>query len=220
MFMAANQHSPFIAFVLGQNVVHMVLFWAQSSIFAAIDLLQPACLMAYKVQDANMPLDRARFWNAVRRVLFNQVVVNTLLAMAVFPLFRWRGTSFDLPLPTFHRMLGELVVFVLAEEVGFYYSHRWEDGDGARWRAEARVLTWRVRARVAGCSTCRGCTSASTRSTTSGRRPSVRVRIAVPPHATLPPQAAMPTCPHAATPRARQASPASTRTLWSTCCPT
>ena len=38
----------------------------------------------------------------------------------------WRGADFGPSLPTFHWVLFELVVCILMEEIGFYYTHRYD----------------------------------------------------------------------------------------------
>lgn len=41
-----------------------------------------------------------------------------------YTIMTYRGFASMRDLPTFHWVLLELVVFILMEEIGFYYSHR------------------------------------------------------------------------------------------------
>jgi len=41
-----------------------------------------------------------------------------------YPIQRWRGIAWASDLPTFQRVLLELVGCVIVEEFGFYYAHR------------------------------------------------------------------------------------------------
>lgn len=74
--------------VFGLNCWGMAVFWLWSLLFAAGDLLRPAWLMQFKVQeDPLRDLTLKRFWKAVRVVLFNQVVIGPALSMVSD---RWR----------------------------------------------------------------------------------------------------------------------------------
>lgn len=58
------------------------------------------------------------------QVLFNQLVVGIPFTVVAFHVLQMRGYNYSRELPTFHWVLLELVVFTIAEEVFFYYSHR------------------------------------------------------------------------------------------------
>lgn len=57
-------------------------------------------------------------------MLFNQTIVGLPFAYLSYRLMKLRGISDIKELPTFHSVLFELAVFLLVEEIGFYYSHR------------------------------------------------------------------------------------------------
>jgi len=57
-------------------------------------------------------------------VHFNQLVVTWFAMVLSYHLMEWRGYNKSPSLPTFHWVLFEFVVFILMEEIGFYYSHR------------------------------------------------------------------------------------------------
>ncbi|XP_076449132.1 fatty acid hydroxylase domain-containing protein 2-like [Babylonia areolata] len=62
---------------------------------------------------------------AVLLVLFNQTVVGFPVTWCLYQVMLWRGCEV-LPqgLPSFWRLLGEIGVFAVFEEIGFYYLHR------------------------------------------------------------------------------------------------
>jgi sterol desaturase/sphingolipid hydroxylase (fatty acid hydroxylase superfamily) len=47
------------------------------------------------------------------------------VALAAFHAMKWRGMPSVRELPSFQRVLIELPLFILIEEFGFYYSHRY-----------------------------------------------------------------------------------------------
>lgn len=58
-------------------------------------------------------------------VVFNQAVVGLPVAYVSYLMMKWRGSPPLRELPTFHWVLAEMVVHILMEEIGFYYSHRY-----------------------------------------------------------------------------------------------
>lgn len=68
------------------------------------------------------------------QVLFNHFVVGTIFSHMGYLAFQWRGQAPIETLPTFSWFLVELSVYLLAEEIGFYYFHRYvfpENLDGS-----------------------------------------------------------------------------------------
>jgi len=111
---------------VGTFVVSLTVYWVIGIIYTLIDITgQPAALLKYKMQPGkNEPLERWRLTKVVLIVLFNQFVIGIPATVFCYHLMKWRGSSFGLQLPTFQWVLLELVVFILVEEVGFYYAHR------------------------------------------------------------------------------------------------
>lgn len=58
-------------------------------------------------------------------VVFNQLVVGLPVAYLSYHLMMWRGSQPLRELPTFHWVLAELALFIIIEEISFYYSHRY-----------------------------------------------------------------------------------------------
>ncbi|XP_071951503.1 fatty acid hydroxylase domain-containing protein 2-like [Antedon mediterranea] len=110
----------------GTNVVACVIFWYLNAFFLFVDITgRPSFLRSYKIQaDKNVPVKKPQLIKALKVVLFNQLVVSTLFTLACMPLMEWRCNSVVRELPTFSWVLVELAVFLIVEEIGFYYSHR------------------------------------------------------------------------------------------------
>lgn len=102
------------------------MYWAFGSLYIFLDLTnRPKFLRKYKVQpETNEPVDRKRLAEVIRSVLFNQFVVGVPLTLLSYRAMSARGFAPIRELPTFHWVLLELAVFIVTEEVGFYYSHR------------------------------------------------------------------------------------------------
>lgn len=94
--------------------------------FSFLDLTgHPSALLKYKIQsDKNVPVDYGKLKKTVIQVVFNQFVVGIPLMYLTFLIMQWRGCDFGKELPTFHWVLLEMVVFILFNELFFYYAHR------------------------------------------------------------------------------------------------
>lgn len=57
-------------------------------------------------------------------ILFNQFIVSVPMVLFLYPITKVWGDPYRRELPTFHWFLLELTIFILIEEVLFYYSHR------------------------------------------------------------------------------------------------
>lgn len=120
-------HDHFFLGVIGTTLYGMLVFWLSNLFLLILDVTgKPYILLRYKVQpDKNVPVPREQLLRAIKLVVFNQTVVGIPVASAVYYLMKWRGCSMGPEdLPTFQWALFELIVFVLVEELGFYYSHR------------------------------------------------------------------------------------------------
>lgn len=111
----------------GTSIVTITWYWFFGGFYVFLDVTnQPAFLRKYKTQPGtNEPVDKKRLFQVIRQVLINQFVIQIPLLMIAYPLLEWRGCFNDIKtLPTFHKMVFDLILFILVEEVGFYYSHR------------------------------------------------------------------------------------------------
>ena len=69
-------------------------------------------------------VDRKRLMKTLMVVVCNELLFIPFL-WAMYYVMKWRGCTFKDELPTFQWFLIEFVVYLLIEEVGFYYSHRY-----------------------------------------------------------------------------------------------
>lgn len=117
--------NDFLLNVVGSLVVPNFVFWSFGGILSYMAVTgRPAFLMKYRIQDEK-PIEWSKLTKAIKVCLFNQFVVGFLLTIVGHPIVKWRGCSFTAEeLPTFQWVLLEISVFILVEEIGFYYSHR------------------------------------------------------------------------------------------------
>ena len=117
------QYPEWQVFLVGSFLVTTLAFWGTSLLFLMLDLTgQPSFLLRYKTQaEQNSPLEWADLVKGLKRVGFNSWVLNPLLGLVLFPLTRG---PLDRPLPALGELVFHLVMFLLVEEVCFYYSHR------------------------------------------------------------------------------------------------
>ncbi|XP_046457152.1 fatty acid hydroxylase domain-containing protein 2-like [Daphnia pulex] len=115
----------FSLFVYGTTILTMGLYWGVGSIYVMMDYFNlPKWIRKYKVQlGTNEPVDRKRLITAVGHVLFNQIFVGIPFAAFGYWMMKKPLAPFR-ELPNFSRVLLELAVFIVVEEIVFYYSHR------------------------------------------------------------------------------------------------
>ncbi|CAK9016578.1 Fatty acid hydroxylase domain-containing protein 2 [Durusdinium trenchii] len=112
----------------GLFVWQCVVYLGVGGLYLAIDLVQPAFLLKYKVQqDKMVPLPKAKLMSAIKRCGFNLLVLN--------PIFTWVLGAVILPLRgnpvspsqvdlSPQRLVWDISLILLFEEIGFYYTHR------------------------------------------------------------------------------------------------
>ncbi|XP_029439989.1 fatty acid hydroxylase domain-containing protein 2 [Rhinatrema bivittatum] len=118
--------SEWALFSLGALLIPTLAFWFFNAILMVIDITEkPSFITRYRIQlGKNSPVDSAKLRQVVRTVLFNQIFISCPMIAVMYPIMQWRGNPCGPELPTFHWVLMELSVFVLIEEILFYYSHR------------------------------------------------------------------------------------------------
>ncbi|XP_069510066.1 fatty acid hydroxylase domain-containing protein 2 [Ambystoma mexicanum] len=118
--------SEWALFSLGTLVIPSLAFWFFNALLMIIDTTgKPTAITRYRIQlGKNSPVDSARLRQAALTVLCNQIFISLPMVMVMYPFMQWRGNPCGPELPTFHWVLLELSVFILIEELMFYYSHR------------------------------------------------------------------------------------------------
>jgi len=110
-------------------------FFGLGSLYAWFDFSNISWIKKYKIQPGtNDSPDRQKFIGLVKQVIFNQTVVLLPYLFVIHRINIWRqqkagplfnNSNYDLhTLPEFHWVLAEFAVFMLVEEVGFFYSHK------------------------------------------------------------------------------------------------
>jgi len=119
---------PHTVYVVGSVVVLLLVYWVPATLYTIIDLFRPACLYKYKVQPPHSQhsLSPPALLNIVALVLFNQVSMG-LVGCELSWWLRYRWVNMDTPfhvLPSFPRMMAELMAFLVIFDTLFYYCHR------------------------------------------------------------------------------------------------
>ena len=115
--------SEFNMYVFGVYGIHMLTFWFPNFILLYADFKNPNKWVQFKIQDGtNTPLDLNKFLHVVKTVLLNQL----LIIMVSFLIFQHINTqkTFSDTLPSFLEIIMHIIIYVLIEEVFFYYTHR------------------------------------------------------------------------------------------------
>ena len=66
-----------------------------------------------------------RYKKALMLATFNNTIVATGFSLAFYQLIKWRGNSCGYELPSFSRAIFDFLGFLICEEIGFYYTHRY-----------------------------------------------------------------------------------------------
>jgi fatty acid hydroxylase domain-containing protein 2 len=116
--------------ILLSGIPNFLLYhWAIAAVFLVFDVTQwPSFIKKYKTQPKkNDPLDMQKLRKAVKLVLFNQIVVNSLAigsAVLLIDYYHlWDRIDIE-TVPTFPKLMLNLVACNLFYEITFYCGHR------------------------------------------------------------------------------------------------
>ncbi|GFQ75924.1 fatty acid hydroxylase domain-containing protein 2 [Trichonephila clavata] len=116
----------YVIIVWGMSITCYFVYWVIGLFYTVLDLTgKPAFLVKYKIQDTSshkVPFNKV--FKVVVQVLINQLVFGTLIGFGYYSFLNWRGYDTEKTIPTFPRIVLHFSVFLLIEEVGFYYGHR------------------------------------------------------------------------------------------------
>jgi methylsterol monooxygenase len=123
-----NNDIKFILMTFGTQMIHFIYFWFHCIILNIIDLYPNYFpnMRKYKIQpNKNDPIDMDKYWICIKQALFNQLFVNISFALITYPLFIYQDCSISIDnFPTLRRILLDFLIFIVIEEIGFYYCHR------------------------------------------------------------------------------------------------
>jgi len=117
----------FNLFVYGTTILTLVVYWTVGTLYLLLDVFnRPQFLRKYKVQPGtNEPVELHRLGPVFGRVIFNQICLGIPTLMVGYKAIKYVNWVQPVHiLPNLPRVLTEVVCFILAEEVAFYYSHR------------------------------------------------------------------------------------------------
>ncbi len=111
--------------------LNITTYWFIGLLFLYVDLTgKPSFIAKYKIQPKQDQLSFNKFFPVLKQVLLNQLCISSLILTLFYyvrlylngysynePLFEWR-------IWFYLRVLTDIIVFSLWEEIGFYYSHR------------------------------------------------------------------------------------------------
>lgn len=119
---------PFNIYFFGTVIYSAFLtYWVFGGIYIILDMtLKPEFLRKYKIQDqTNEPLDKKLLMKVVKVVLFNQIFINVPFAYIGYLIKKSKGFNELLKdVPNFDRVIFDLAVCILVDEIVFYYTHR------------------------------------------------------------------------------------------------
>jgi len=113
----------FVISTFGNHIALATWFWFNSLFFMILDIYKPRWAMKYKIQE-DKQLEMSKLYKAIRVCACNQFL-GFIISIPIYFLAQKRGMKFETEdLPTFHWLLVEFAVFIVVEEIGFYYCHR------------------------------------------------------------------------------------------------
>jgi methylsterol monooxygenase len=102
------------------------LFWMLSGFFYYVDVHRPDLLEQYKVQPEAKRPSSAEYWKCMKLILVNQILVCPIMYFH-HVVMNWR-TNYTYSTietwPSFTRFIIDIMVFLIVEEILFYYVHR------------------------------------------------------------------------------------------------
>ncbi|XP_077636920.1 fatty acid hydroxylase domain-containing protein 2 [Crocuta crocuta] len=115
-----------ILYIIATILVPTLLYWSFNGLLLLADTARkPSLISRYRIQAGqNEPVDSVKLRQSMGTILFNQFIVSVPMVLFFYPIIKVWGDPYRRELPTFHWFLLELTVFILIEEVLFYYSHR------------------------------------------------------------------------------------------------
>ena len=86
---------------------------------------KPQFFRKFKTQpETHLPLDMKKFWNAMRQVFINQLIIGVIASIIVYKMGDIMMGGTIRTTPSFFRLLLDIVSFGFIYEFAFYYTHR------------------------------------------------------------------------------------------------
>ncbi|XP_054158970.1 fatty acid hydroxylase domain-containing protein 2-like [Oppia nitens] len=108
----------------GTLAVIYSMFWTVGLFYLFVDMTgRPGFLMKYKIQEPYTPMTKSQLLDLIGQVLFNQIVVMVPLFYLMAHASEWRQFPTG-QLPSLARIVADFIVFIVVDEIVFYYTHR------------------------------------------------------------------------------------------------
>ena len=113
----------------GSSLIPLIVFLVGNTFFAFLDLTgKPAALLKYRIQEEKtVPVSWKKYKKSLKWIALNIFVVGPAFNVVVYPLTVWRGNECGLELPSFLTTVWHFFCYIVVEEIGFYYWHRYVD---------------------------------------------------------------------------------------------
>ena len=111
----------------GSMILHLLVFWSYSGVLWYIDVFYPDIWKKYKVQPNTERPTGEDYKKCARQVICNQIIFTVPLNILLHYMMEWRTNGAYTTInywPTFGQFILEMIVFLLIEEILFYYLHR------------------------------------------------------------------------------------------------
>lgn len=121
----SNRFSATMLALFSVLIFHL-LFWALSGVFCYIDIYRPDVLEQYKVQGNTKRPTRIEYWKCAQLVLLNQIIFAPMYIVHHY-IMNWRTNDMYTSVvmwPSFIRFISDIMIFLIVEEILFYYVHR------------------------------------------------------------------------------------------------
>ncbi|XP_031354175.1 fatty acid hydroxylase domain-containing protein 2-like isoform X2 [Photinus pyralis] len=124
-FLDVVGEDPVTLYGYGSLAVMVSVYVVVGGMYTLVDIVnKPSLVMSYKVQPGmNEPVEKKRVLKLLGMVLIN-LILTLPVVRCMSSLIQWRTYPAFRELPSFPWMLFEMVIFIVVEEIGFYYTHR------------------------------------------------------------------------------------------------
>jgi sterol desaturase/sphingolipid hydroxylase (fatty acid hydroxylase superfamily) len=122
-----NEHSPQAIEFWGTLLVQLVFFWLPSLFWLALDHVVPGFAQRHKLQPQTKQPTLAEVMDCLKVVLRNQLLSAFIhiLLLSLSALASGKPTyDFSAKLPSFDRIILDVLACIFLREILFYYSHR------------------------------------------------------------------------------------------------
>lgn len=118
-----GDNCSFVLFTFGTQILHFITFWLHCLLLLPLDLYPEhfTSMRLWKIQ--KVKLEKEKIFKAIKVALYNQFFVNIPFAIVVYVLFKSRLKYSVDDFPTFGIIIRDMIMFVLVEEIGFFYGH-------------------------------------------------------------------------------------------------